>query len=84
LIVLPLYIVGNFCLAYLIQQEGLRFIKAWEMSSITQTVPLFATIFALLILHDSMTAIQALGGLLAILGGVVVSVSSEAPVPAVG
>jgi len=60
----------------------LRYIHAWEMSAISQTVPLFATIFALLILHDSMTFIQALGGLLAILGGVIVSTSSEASVPA--
>ncbi|MGH2496807.1 MAG: DMT family transporter [Ktedonobacteraceae bacterium] len=74
-VVLPIYIVGNFCLAYIVQQEGLRFIQAWEMSAITQTVPLFATIFALLILHDSMTVIQALGGLLAILGGLIVSIS---------
>ena len=81
LIVLPMYIVTNFCLGYIIQQEGLRHIQAWEMSAITQTVPLFATIFALLILHDSMTVIQALGGLLAILGGVIVSSSGETPVP---
>jgi drug/metabolite transporter (DMT)-like permease len=76
LIVLPMYIVANFCLGYIIQQEGLRYLHAWEMSAIGQTVPLFATIFALLILHDSMTIIQALGGLLAILGGVIVSINS--------
>ena len=80
-IVLPIYIVGNFCLAYMAQQEGLRFIQAWEMSAITQTVPLFATIFALLILHDSMTVIQALGGLLAIIGGLIVSAGSEPRAP---
>jgi len=78
-IVLPAYIVTNFCLGYIIQQVGLRYIHAWEMSAISQTVPLFATIFALLILRDSMTIIQALGGLLAITGGVIVSTSSEAP-----
>ena len=82
LIVLPLYIVTNFCLGYIIQQEGLRHIQAWEMSAITQTVPLFATIFALLILHDSMTIVQAFGGLIAIFGGVIVSISSETPTPA--
>lgn len=82
LVVLPMYIVTNFCLGYIIQQEGLRHIRAWEMSAITQTIPLFATAFALLILHDSMTVIQALGGLLAIGGGVVVSTSSETPAPA--
>jgi drug/metabolite transporter (DMT)-like permease len=75
-VILPAYIITNFCLGYLIQQEGLRLIKAWEMSAITQSVPLFATIFALLLLHDSMTLLQAAGGLLAIAGGIVVAVNS--------
>ena len=78
-IVLPAYIITNFCLGYIIQQEGLRYIHAWEMSAISQTVPLFAAVFALLILRDSMTIIQALGGLLAIVGGVIVSTSNETP-----
>lgn len=82
-IVLPAYIVTNFCLGYIIQQMGLRYIHAWEMSAISQTVPLFATIFALLILHDSMTFIQVLGGLLAVAGGVIVSISGEAAEAAV-
>ncbi|HLX56941.1 MAG TPA: DMT family transporter [Ktedonobacteraceae bacterium] len=80
-VVLPAYIITNFCLGYLIQQEGLRLIKAWEMSAITQSVPLFATVFALLLLHDSMTLLQAAGGLLAILGGIIVSLNSETPAP---
>ena len=81
-VVLPAYIITNFCLGYIIQQMGLRYIHAWEMSAISQTVPLFAAVFALLILRDSMTIIQALGGLLAIAGGVIVSSSNEAPAPA--
>ncbi|MEO8954948.1 MAG: DMT family transporter [Ktedonobacteraceae bacterium] len=80
LLVLPTYILTNFCLGYLSQQEGLRLLKAWEMAAITQTVPLFSTTFALLLLHDSMTFIQVCGGLLAVLGGIVVSLSNPAPV----
>src|SRR6266568_3282027 len=76
--VLPLYIVTNFCLGYLSQQEGLRLLKAWEMAAIMQTVPLFSTLFALLLLHDSMTLVQVVGGLMALLGGIVVSLSGEA------
>jgi drug/metabolite transporter (DMT)-like permease len=34
---LPLYIVTNFCLGYLSQQEGLRLLKTWEMAAIMQT-----------------------------------------------
>ncbi|MDQ2903082.1 MAG: DMT family transporter [Ktedonobacteraceae bacterium] len=78
---LLLYIVSNFCLGYLAQQEGLRLLKAWEMGALMQTVPLFSTLFALLLLHDSLTLVQALGGLLAILGGIVVSLSDRAPTP---
>ncbi len=76
---LPLYIVTSFCLGYLSQQEGLSLLKAWEMAAIMQTVPLFSTLFAVLSLHDSMTLLQAGGGLLALVGGIVVSLSNEAP-----
>ncbi|HZU68189.1 MAG TPA: DMT family transporter [Ktedonobacteraceae bacterium] len=82
-IALPVYILTNFCLGYLSQQEGLKLIRAWEVATITQTVPLFSTAFAILLLHDSMTPIQVIGGLVAIAGGVVVSLNNEAPAPAV-
>ena len=74
----PCYIFTNFCLGYLSQQEGFRLIKAWEMAAIMQTVPIFSTLFAILLLHDGMTLLQAAGGLLAVIGGVVVSVNNEA------
>ncbi len=76
---LPLYIVTNFCLGYLSQQEGLRLLKAWEMAAIMQTIPLFSTMFALLLLHNTLTIVQVAGGLMALLGGIVVSLSSEKP-----
>jgi drug/metabolite transporter (DMT)-like permease len=72
-----IYIVTNFCLAYLSQQEGLRLLKAWEMAAIMQTVPLFSTIFALLLLHDTITLIQVGGGAIALLGGIIVSLNNE-------
>ncbi len=77
--VLPIYIITNFCLGYLSQQEGLGLLKAWEMAAIMQTVPLFSTLFAVLLLHDSMTLVQVGGGLLALLGGIIVSLSNEVP-----
>jgi drug/metabolite transporter (DMT)-like permease len=84
--VLLTYILTNFCLASLTQQQGLDFLKAWEMASILQTVPLFSTVFAVLLLHDSMTLLQAGGGLLAILGGLIVSLPNQKPpaLPAAG
>jgi drug/metabolite transporter (DMT)-like permease len=75
--VLPCYIVTNFFLGYLSQQEGFRFIKAWEMAAIMQTVPIFSTLFAILVLHDSLTLLQAAGGILAIIGGLIVSLNNE-------
>ena len=80
--VLPCYIVTNFFLGYLSQQEGFRFIKAWEMAAIMQTVPIFSTLFAILLLHDSLTLLQAAGGILAILGGIVVSLNNEPQIEA--
>lgn len=77
--VLALYITTNFCLGYLAQQEGFRLLKAWEMGAMMQTVPLFSTIFALLLLRDSMTLLQVVGGLVAILGGLVVVLSDRKP-----
>src|SRR5258708_38446187 len=76
---LPLYIVTNFCLGYLSQQAGLSLLKAWEMAAIMQTGPLFSTLFAVLLLHDSMTLLQAGGGLLALVGGIGLSLSNESP-----
>jgi drug/metabolite transporter (DMT)-like permease len=77
LLVFPCYIVTNFFLGYLSQQEGFRFIKAWEMAAIMQTVPIFSTLFAILILHDNLTLLQAAGGILAIIGGLIVSLNNE-------
>jgi drug/metabolite transporter (DMT)-like permease len=82
LAVLLLYAVTNFCLAYLAQQAGLRLLKAWQVAAIGQTVPLFSTLFALLLLHERLTVLQGIGGLLAILGGIVVSLHDEAAQPA--
>lgn len=80
--VFPCYIFLNFCLGYLSQQEGFRLIKAWEMAAITQTVPIFSTLFAILLLHNSITPLQIAGGLLAVLGGIIVSLNGEeAPAP---
>ena len=74
---LPLYIVINFCLAYLSQQAGFRLLKAWEMAAITQAVPLFSTTFAVLLLHDTITPLQGIGGLFALSGGLVVALSTR-------
>ena len=78
---LPVYILTSFCLGYLSQQAGFRLLKAWEMATIMQTVPLFSTIFAVLMLHDTITPLQALGGFLAVLGGIIASLSDRKPTP---
>ncbi|HYX48976.1 MAG TPA: DMT family transporter, partial [Ktedonobacteraceae bacterium] len=74
---LPAYILTSFCLGYLSQQAGFHLLKAWEMATIMQTVPLFSTIFAVLMLHDTITPLQAAGGFLAVLGGIIASLSNK-------
>lgn len=66
---LVLYIVSNFGVGYLLQQAGLRLLQAWESAAIMQTLPLFATIFALLLLHESLTPLQIIGGAIILVGG---------------
>jgi drug/metabolite transporter (DMT)-like permease len=79
--VLLFYIVTNFCLAYLLQQAGFRLLKAWEVAALTQSAPIFSTLFAVLLLRDTLMPLQGLGGLLALLGGLVVALSQQSAAP---
>jgi drug/metabolite transporter (DMT)-like permease len=66
---LALYIVTNFGLGYTLLQAGLALLPAWTVSAITQTLPLFTTVFALLLLHESLTLLQIAGGAIILAGG---------------
>jgi drug/metabolite transporter (DMT)-like permease len=70
--VLILYIVANFGIGYILLQAGLGLLQAWESSAILQTMPLFSTIFALLLLHESLTLLQIIGGCIILVGGLLV------------
>jgi drug/metabolite transporter (DMT)-like permease len=72
-----LYIVTSCCLAYIAQQSGLRFLKAWEAAAILQTIPLFTAIFALLLLSETPTPLQIAGGVIVMVGGAVVARSAR-------
>lgn len=67
--VLILYIVTQFGVGYILQQAGLGLLQAWEVAAIMQTLPLFSTIFAMLLLHDSLTPLQIFGGCVILIGG---------------
>jgi len=69
---LVLYIVANFGVGYILLQVGLGLLQAWEASAITQALPLFSTIFALLLLHESLTFLQIIGGCIILAGGFLV------------
>lgn len=69
LLILLLYVFTNFCLAYVTLHAGLRLLRAWEAGAILQTMSLFSTIFAILLLGEPLTFLQAIGGLGVILGG---------------
>lgn len=75
--ILFFYGSANFGLAYITLQEGIRRLPAWASAAILQTMPLFSTAFAIILLHDTLTFIQVIGGIIAIIGGVIV-VSGEA------
>jgi len=66
---LVIYIVANFGIGYILLQVGLGMLQAWEVSAITQTLPLFSTVFAVLLLHESLTVLQIIGGCIILVGG---------------
>ena len=66
--VLVLYIVANFGIGYILLQAGLGLLQAWEASAILQTMPLFSTVFAVLLLHESLTLLQLIGGCIILVG----------------
>lgn len=70
--VLVLYIVANFGIAYILLQASLSLLQAWEVSAILLTLPLFSTFFALLLLHESLTFLQIVGGCIILAGGLLV------------
>jgi drug/metabolite transporter (DMT)-like permease len=70
--VLVIYIVANFGIGYILLQVGLSLLQAWEASVITLTLPLFATFFAVLLLHESLTLLQIVGGCIILAGGFLV------------
>jgi drug/metabolite transporter (DMT)-like permease len=72
IIVLVIYIVANFGIGYILLQVGLSLLQAWEASAITLTLPLFATLFAVLLLHESLTLLQVVGGCIILAGGFLV------------
>ena len=71
-VVLALYIVTNFGVGYLVQQAGLGLLKAWESAALMQTLPLFSTLSAVLLLHESLTPLQIIGGCIILAGGFLV------------
>ena len=72
IVALSIYIVSNFGLAYILQQASLGLLQAWETAALMQTLPLFSTIFAVIILHETMTPLQIIGGCIVLLGGLLV------------
>lgn len=72
---MPIYIISNFCLAYIAQQEGLKHLQAWESATIMQTTPIFSTLSAILILSDTLSPLQMVGGGVILVGGCVIALS---------
>ncbi len=76
--ILALYIVANFVVGYILLQLGLSLLRAWESSAILQTLPLFSTVFAVVLLHESLTLLQLAGGCIILIGGfLIVNIASQ-------
>lgn len=66
--ILVVYIFTNFALGFFTVNEALRLLPAWRTVTILQTVPIFSTISAILLLGESFTVFHGIGGSL-IIGG---------------
>jgi drug/metabolite transporter (DMT)-like permease len=71
--VFALYVLTSYCAGYILQQDGLRFLKAWEAAATLQTLPVFAALFAVLFLHETVAPLQLVGVLAVIVGGIIIA-----------
>jgi drug/metabolite transporter (DMT)-like permease len=79
------YVLTSYCAGYILQQDGLRFLKAWEAAATLQTLPVFAALFAVLFLHETVAPLQIAGVLAVIVGGIIIARGSPAEeLPVVG
>jgi drug/metabolite transporter (DMT)-like permease len=79
-----LYVVTNYDLGYVLQQDGLRFLKAWEAGVVLQTIPLFTALFAILFFHETLSPLDIVGGCCVITGGVIVAGGGRHGTAAIG
>lgn len=78
LAVFAFYVLTSYCAGYILQQDGLRFLKAWEAAATLQTLPVFAALFAVLFLHETVAPLQLVGVIAVIVGGIIVARGSRA------
>jgi len=71
--IFALYVLTSYCAGYILQQDGLRFLKAWEAAATLQTLPVFAALFAVLFLHETVAPLQIAGVLAVIFGGIIIA-----------
>jgi drug/metabolite transporter (DMT)-like permease len=70
--ILAIYVVANFGAGYILLQSGISLLRSWEASAILQTMPLFSTFLAVLLLHETLTPLQMIGGCVVLAGGLLV------------
>ena len=71
-LVLLVYVFTNFSLGYLTLHEGLRLLSTWRIASLMQTIPVFSTLAAVLLLGERLTWFQVIGTLLIIVGNLMI------------
>jgi drug/metabolite transporter (DMT)-like permease len=77
------YVLTSYCAGYILQQDGLRFLKAWEAAATLQTLPVFSALFAVLLLNETVAPLQIAGVLAVIIGGIIIARGSPAEEPPV-
>jgi drug/metabolite transporter (DMT)-like permease len=74
--ILILFVFGfsNFFLGYLTLHKSFNFLPAWKIGLVLQSIPFFSTIFAILLLSESITLLQIIGGIVMVIGGSIINI----------
>lgn len=70
--ILVIYVVTNFSLAFFTVQKALKLLPAWKTAVVLQTMPIFSTISAIVLLNESLTILQGIGAAFIIGGGILI------------